>query len=70
MEYVTLDNHLIIKGEVYGTTVNVIDITANIANVVVPNNESEIHSVVIVNNDPENSIKIYFDSISDKDIGK
>lgn len=70
MEYVILDNLLRINGEILGTEIKVLDITDNIANVVVSNTESEIHSVVIVNGDPETCIKVYFDSISDKDIGK
>ena len=70
MEYVTLDNHLIINAIDLGSMVNVVDITGNIANVNISNREAEIYSVVIVNNDPETCIKVYFDSISDKDIGK
>lgn len=70
MEYVTLDKHLIINGEDLGTMVNVLDITDNIANVNISNREAEIHSVVIVNNDPETCIKVYFDTLSDKDIGQ
>lgn len=70
MENITLDQHLIINGEDLGTLIDVIDINGNIANVNISNREAEIHTVVIVNNDLETCVKVYFDSISDKDIGK
>lgn len=67
MEYVILDKTIIINNENLGTFINVLDITDNVANVNISNRDSEIHSVIIVNNDPETCIKEYFDSISDKD---
>jgi len=67
MEFVDLDIVPVINGVAYSTHINILDITGKTCNVNISNNEAEIHTVVIVNNDVETCIKVYFDSISDKD---
>jgi hypothetical protein len=68
MEYVNLDITPVINGVTYSTHINILDITGNTCNVNISNAEAEIHKVIIVNNDIETCIKVYFDGISDKEL--
>jgi hypothetical protein len=68
MEYVNLDINPVINGVTYSTHINILDITGKSCNVNISNAEAEIHTVNIVNNDVEHCIKVYFDSISDKEL--
>jgi len=68
MEYINLDIAPVINGVTHSTHINILDITENTCNVNISNAEAEIHKVTIVNNDIETCIKVYFDSISDKEL--
>ena len=68
MEYVILDINPIINGVIYSTFINILDITGKTCNVNISNAEAEIHTIPIVNGDVETCIKVYFDSISDKEL--
>lgn len=68
MEYINLDIAPIINGVTYGTHVNILDITGKTCNVNISNAEAEIHTIKIVNDDIETCVKVYFDSISDKQL--
>jgi hypothetical protein len=66
MEYVILNTHPKLNGEITSNFINILDITGNTCNVNISNREAVVYTVSI-NSDIETSINSYFESISDKD---
>jgi hypothetical protein len=63
MEYITLNFNPIIDGIEQSSFINVLDITGNICNVTISNNEATIHTVTITNSDVETSVSDYFKNV-------
>jgi hypothetical protein len=63
MEYIILQNNPVIDGVIQSNFINVLDITGNICNCTISNNEATIHSITIRNSDVETSVNDYFRNI-------
>ena len=66
MEYIILNTHPKINGEVTSNFINILETIGNICNVTISNREATIHTVTITG-DVETNINEYFQSISDKE---